>query len=209
MSERAPVKPCECGCGLPAPIAKWNSRRDGSVKGRPLRYIHGHNARRDPTAFWAQVNKNGPIIRPELGACWIWTGTVDANGYGRLMINGRLRQATHIALELEGYFILWKTLKVMHHCDNPPCVRPSHLRIDTQPANVADMVSKGRQSRGEDRPLAKLDPAKVQEIRALYQRGIVGRGLLALAKQFNVAPWTIKGIVSGKTWTDVKPTVRD
>ena len=67
------------------------------------------------------------------------------------------------------------------------------------------MAKKGRQSRGEDRPLAKLDPTKVREIRALYQRGTVGRGLGALAKQFNVAPWTIKGIVSGQRWKHVEP----
>ena len=24
--------------------------------------------------FWANVNKKGPVVRPELGRCWVWTG---------------------------------------------------------------------------------------------------------------------------------------
>lgn len=36
---------CECGCGLPAPIAKSTSPRRGHVKGEPLRFVNGHNGR--------------------------------------------------------------------------------------------------------------------------------------------------------------------
>ena len=37
------TKPCECGCGQPAPIAKTTNRRDGRIKGQPARFISGHN----------------------------------------------------------------------------------------------------------------------------------------------------------------------
>ena len=36
---------CECGCGQPAPIARWTNRRQGAVRGHPLRFVHGHNHR--------------------------------------------------------------------------------------------------------------------------------------------------------------------
>lgn len=39
------VKLCECGCGQPAPIATGTDRRHGAVKGRPVRFIRGHNSR--------------------------------------------------------------------------------------------------------------------------------------------------------------------
>lgn len=37
---------CECGCGQPAPIAKRNRKSIGHVKGQPLRFIAGHDARK-------------------------------------------------------------------------------------------------------------------------------------------------------------------
>jgi hypothetical protein len=41
-------KPCECGCGLPAPIASRTRRSRGAVKGEPLRYVYGHWPVPDP-----------------------------------------------------------------------------------------------------------------------------------------------------------------
>ncbi|MGH3427449.1 MAG: helix-turn-helix domain-containing protein [Mycobacteriales bacterium] len=35
-------------------------------------------------------------------------------------------------------------MKVLHHCDNPPCVRPDDLFTGTQLDNVRDMFKKGR-----------------------------------------------------------------
>lgn len=40
---------CECGCGLPAPIAKRTRFDRGQVKGLPLRFINGHNSRLIPS----------------------------------------------------------------------------------------------------------------------------------------------------------------
>lgn len=36
------MKLCECGCGLPAPIAKKTISRLGHVKGQPIRFIYHH-----------------------------------------------------------------------------------------------------------------------------------------------------------------------
>lgn len=38
-------KLCECGCGLPAPIATKTQTSKGYVKGQPHRFILGHHAR--------------------------------------------------------------------------------------------------------------------------------------------------------------------
>ncbi len=44
-SEKYTVKLCECGCQQPAPVAKKTARRDGHVKGKPVRFIRGHHSR--------------------------------------------------------------------------------------------------------------------------------------------------------------------
>lgn len=36
------AKPCECGCGELAPLAKKTHKRSGHVKGQPVRFIKGH-----------------------------------------------------------------------------------------------------------------------------------------------------------------------
>jgi hypothetical protein len=46
---KKPVHPCACGCGTEVSIATRSDRRNGQVKGQPLRYVSGHNnVRRSP-----------------------------------------------------------------------------------------------------------------------------------------------------------------
>lgn len=39
------VKLCECGCGEPTPLAKWNNLARSHVAGQPVRFLQGHYAR--------------------------------------------------------------------------------------------------------------------------------------------------------------------
>jgi hypothetical protein len=94
--------------------------------------------------FWSRVDKDGPVPEhcPELGPCWIWTGTID-DGYGMIRANGRSQPAHRVGYELQQGPIP-TGLRVLHRCDNPPCVRGNHLRTGTQKENVQDMYNKGR-----------------------------------------------------------------
>jgi hypothetical protein len=41
--------------------------------------------------------------------------------------------------------------EVLHECDTPLCVRPTHLRIGTHAENLRDMMRRGR-GRGQFKP---------------------------------------------------------
>ena len=75
-------------------------------------------------------------------ACWIWMGAKN-NGYGVCRFQGKDQYAHRVSWQII-FGIIPFAIKVLHSCDNPPCVRPSHLFLGTQLDNVHDMVSKGR-----------------------------------------------------------------
>ena len=90
--------------------------------------------------FWPRVTKGD--------GCWEWQGARSNLGYGRVRgEDGRTRQTHHIAWELV-FGPIPSGLVVMHICDNPPCVRPNHLRLGTVAENNADMTAKGRRRSG-------------------------------------------------------------
>lgn len=102
--------------------------------------------------FWSKVEKNGPILRPDLGPCWLWTDVPDEQGYGDIIYrvtdeSGERRQfqtrAHRAALIISGVD-LPDDLQACHRCDNPPCVNPAHLFAGTNQDNVDDMIAKGR-----------------------------------------------------------------
>lgn len=81
--------------------------------------------------------------------CFLWTAAFDDGGYGRFGFrphgekNYRAVAAHRAAWELyvgpvpEG-------MEVCHHCDNPMCVRISHLFLGTHKENMDDRDTKGR-----------------------------------------------------------------
>ena len=165
--------------------------------------------------FQAKVNQDGPVLRPELGACWVWTGKPNRGGYGTLNVRGRGPQLAHrMAWEMthggipDGLFVL-------HKCDNPPCVRLDHLFLGTTMDNMADAKQKGRMAsgdrhrskrhpesvlRGEQLPHAKLTADEVREIRRLIATGV---RLTELGPRFGVTYEAIRSIRNQRTWRGV------
>lgn len=82
--------------------------------------------------------------------CWIWFGPRTGAGrsgrglpYGQLKIKSKMHKAHRLMYE---YFYGKKPgqFKVLHTCDNPLCVKPSHLVLGTQLDNIRDCTAKGR-----------------------------------------------------------------
>lgn len=145
--------------------------------------------------FWLCVNKNGSVPKgqPELGQCWEWIGkSKDRKGYGRVGVNYRV----YLPHRISWFLNTGKQPNslVLHKCDNPSCVNPSHLFEGTHQDNAVDMVNKGRHvnNNGEHHGLSKLTHIEVLEIRALYT---AGNNQYELAKQFGVNQSQISRIV--------------
>lgn len=85
-------------------------------------------------------------------------------------------------------------LEVCHRCDNPQCVRVSHLFLGTFIENMEDKVRKGRQQRGDGHARARLTAEAAREIRASEE------SLGVLASRFGVAISTVCDVRRGRTW---------
>lgn len=88
--------------------------------------------------FWSKVQKGD--------GCWEWTGARHSFGYGWINRPGRgngKMMAHRLSWELH-FGPVAGGRGVLHHCDNPCCVRPDHLFLGSQSDNVRDMWRKGR-----------------------------------------------------------------
>jgi len=142
--------------------------------------------------FWSRVDKDGPIVRPGLDECWLWTGTRGGrDGYGRYSLGKNKSVLAHrFALASSGVNIVG--VEVCHHCDNRRCVRPSHLFPGTKIDNMKDASRKGR-LRGNPR----FDPEDIEDMRELRAMGI---RVVEIAQAFETVPSTVYSIVSGVRW---------
>ena len=148
--------------------------------------------------------------------CWEWRGATDRKEYGKWQsASGKI----HIAPRLI-YQVFCNpdigTHHVCHHCDNPRCVRPSHLFEGTRSDNMQDAIRKGRFShgenhwmhkrpeeiqRGESHSQAKVTIDVVMAIRAQWSEGGITHRELATA--FGLSRQHIGDIVNRKAWQHV------
>lgn len=149
--------------------------------------------------FWKKVNKSRK--------CWEWTACRNERGYGQIRIGRRAVLAHRVSWiihfgGLSPYIDSLISLCVLHKCDNPRCVNPSHLFLGTQQDNVVDKVKKGRQSspHGEESHLSKLTEEEVNKIRELYK---VGTSHKTIAKKFNISESNVGAIIRRETWTHI------
>jgi hypothetical protein len=146
--------------------------------------------------------------------CWLWTGYLNADGYGLFYFGSQQMKAPRAA------WLLFRGeipdgLSVLHHCDTPACVNPAHLFVGTHQDNMTDRGRKGRAACGdrsgprlhpEARAIgtrnanAKLDPAAVTELRRLAAEG---SNHCAIARRLGVSPRTVRAVLDGRTWRHV------
>lgn len=125
--------------------------------------------------------------------CREWKGYCNRDGYGRRSINGRMTLVhRHAWRKIRGP--IPRGLHVLHHCDNPPCYRISHLFLGTDLINAQDRDRKGRLPVGEDHHQAKLSTDDVLFIRETHLPQRV------LADAFGVSQPAISYIKTRRNW---------
>lgn len=137
-------------------------------------------------------------------ACWLWTGRVNKQGYGRMSVKGKEQLAHRLAYALAtgqdplGFCVL-------HECDNPPCCNPKHLSPGNRSENARQRTERGR-SRGF--PTISEDTARL-----IVSEFAGGRGeQKALAEKYGTTLAVVHALVRGKTkafahlnWKEARP----
>lgn len=132
---------------------------------------------------------------PEESSCWVWTGALGDDGYGRFWVKDRAtgrekiyrahRYALQKALNLSDENL--ENLHVLHRCDNPLCVHASsspssHLYLGSREENMQDRASRGRHFMHGNR---KAHEQKARELRDAikakgYNQELINQFVLAL-----------------------------
>jgi len=131
-----------------------------------------------------------------LGRCFPYSGWKDKNGYGVIRAWRKFRikeRRAHRAAWIIANGPIPKGVFVLHKCDNPSCIRISHLFLGTALDNKRDSQHKNRGVIGERNGRAILTWSQVKQIRSLYHGK--WREQTQLAKRFGVSPTTIRLIV--------------
>lgn len=147
--------------------------------------------------FWRMIKKTED--------CWLWIGGKKPNGYGQISEGGKGSKtllAHRVSYKIH-HGELPEGLVVMHSCDNPSCVNPSHLSVGTYKDNTQDMIAKGRK-----RTVAPLGSengkAILSERDVLYIRENQGKSHAQLGREMGVSPNCVRGVRTGRTWSHVK-----
>lgn len=145
--------------------------------------------------FWDKVKKSR--------GCWEWAACKDSWGYGLILVNGRCTKAHRFSWTMKNGSIP-AGLCVLHKCDNPACVRPSHLWLGTVADNNRDRDKKGRGGYsgrpGEKNSMAVFKEADVKAMRALRKGGLK---LAEIGARFGVSKQTVWDITSRRRWTHI------
>lgn len=116
-----------------------------------------------------------------------------------ISVKGRMVRANREALSRALGRPLHRGMCACHRCDNPSCVRATHLFEGTHAENMADMRAKGRSRRsdGESNVRAKLTAEDVAKIRERLSSGASRR---EIGVEFGVSTSTIYDIYNGRSW---------
>jgi len=144
--------------------------------------------------------------RAESG-CLLWTGWKTNRGYG-LISNGPMHERRQVTTHRAAFTVWIRPLRdgehVLHHCDTPACIEPTHLFAGDHSANMRDMIAKGRRKHevipdqaGQAHSQTHLTNDDVRRIRS---RRASGEPLLSIAADYDISKGTVSNISLRRSW---------
>lgn len=163
---------CQCGCGRAAPLARRTRRDLGHVRGQPLSFVLGHNARRGAADYeLVDTGHDTP--------CHLWLRHTNDDGYAMVRRDGTL-QLAHRWFYVQERGPIPEGLTLDHLCRVTRCVNADHM----EPVPLRENIWRGWEARYGD---AGHHPVRAERLaRRLSQRDF-GR-LLGVA-QTTVSAW--------------------
>jgi hypothetical protein len=147
-------------------------------------------SQKDIDRFWAKVEKTD--------TCWNWTAGKTTDGYGRFSFQYKTVGAHRFSFVLKHNTLIDDGMCILHSCNNPSCVNPSHLSQGTNDENMKYMVETGQSCRGSDVNTSKLTKEQVDEIRHKYANTTTT--YRKLGKEYGVCFSAIGRIIKGINW---------
>lgn len=132
--------------------------------------------------------------RNEETGCLEWRGATVKGGYG-VIGNERRRSPRLVLCHRAAYEIAYGEEIpvdeiVMHRCDNPPCIEPTHLLRGDHLRNMRDMVEKGRSSSPRPRS-GMLLPEQRKALLAMLTGGMT---ISAVARVMDIDRKTVRNV---------------
>jgi HNH endonuclease len=167
---------CHCRCGWKTPLAKTTNRKEGRIKGQPLRFLPGHQNRKRVRVIAED--------RDHVTPCCISQLKKNKDGYAVEKLRGRSVLAHRAAYErVRGE--IEDGLELDHLCGQPDCVRLDHLEPVTHRENLR---------RGSRTKLALPDVIEIR--RDPRKQGII-------AEEYGISQSQVSRIKRGASWADV------
>lgn len=150
----------------------------------------------DAIDTFVQIISNTVTSPPPSGSglvtnCRLWKGPFVGSGYGSVPRGVCESTLAHRAVlnslghDLEGF-------QVLHKCDRPACVEPTHLEVGTPMENLRQAAARGRTSG------SVLTEDDVVEMREAYAAGGVTQA--ELSGRYQISQAQVSKILTGSAW---------
>lgn len=143
--------------------------------------------------FWAKVQRGAP------DDCWLWQGATNRTGHGLIKPH---RGATTTTTAHRVSWVLHNgpipgRLYVLHDCDTPPCVNPTHLHLGTHRDNMREAGERGLLSTSERGKHRRKDV----DLDTVHRMRAEGASQQVIAGALGVNQSTISDILRGQHWS--------